>query len=778
MPSELEEASSKCKDVVYSFSSYEDSRPNLNKPIDHGPAKYIQKVRVTRASPPKPAYDPLQFVQLKPCSLVKSAQEQIKKSEIVKKCKEDKKEEPEEWQCNLDNWKSSRRKRVEHIIDRVVEVKKFELEEHDRNRRKSKTFNEMLEERGSRRLKPLPIYFDGDNDDLSELGLSTPESSDKFTPNETENMGGKLYNTTSNTDLSEYTYEGAIEVYKSRVSRASCSQTDHLVDYGTVNNTNSVSSKGSENISYSDENDRNVNIEHGKTFDSLQRDVPKIDFLKRKQLFEKEHAVTDSEHERRRLSDDVIAIAVSVKERLSVLQCHEHDLSDPQSKLPPVSFSDLKNRLEIFERDTRNAGIVQYNCSKAKATALPKCSSQDQINNNVKNTEFALGGTSDQACSVKTIYNTGSDKQPASDLEYNENVDSDHEDSGIHTTDVSCSVSQADEQNYEVEHVASGDSNVQTKTANSYNEIEPSISPDHDDTRNANILDDALEMAFQEIDSSELTPMCENIHEPIYQNIKNVENQSLAPELSNVDEPYYQVPKSIEPYYEVPKTIPIPFYENVDMKQPFAIVTEDNVSVGDNTVLIIGLNKLQPPTEKPPPPPPPEIVQETVEPIECCSRNSEDYIEQINSTKHIKKDTCERRSNFLGIEEIVAHNELIKLPTCVVANNDSQHESKHLKNQKVTKSGIGMFGNSDAAESRDSGVSENHSRQSSDFCNVLYDDPDDFMKPKLNEHKILQLNAFKDHQFGHYVQADASQQDILSGATILNKEQMRVKTAI
>lgn len=48
---------------------------------------------------------------------------------------------------NLDNWKCSRRKRVEHIIDRVVEVKKFELEEHERNRRKAKTFSEMMEER-------------------------------------------------------------------------------------------------------------------------------------------------------------------------------------------------------------------------------------------------------------------------------------------------------------------------------------------------------------------------------------------------------------------------------------------------------------------------------------------------------------------------------------------------------------------------------------------------------------------------------------------------------
>jgi len=48
---------------------------------------------------------------------------------------------------NLDNWKNSRRKRQEHIIERVVEVKKLEMEDHDRNRRRSKTFSEMMEER-------------------------------------------------------------------------------------------------------------------------------------------------------------------------------------------------------------------------------------------------------------------------------------------------------------------------------------------------------------------------------------------------------------------------------------------------------------------------------------------------------------------------------------------------------------------------------------------------------------------------------------------------------
>lgn len=47
---------------------------------------------------------------------------------------------------NLDNWKSSRRKRVEPIIERCVELRKME-QEPNQPRAKSKTFNEMLEER-------------------------------------------------------------------------------------------------------------------------------------------------------------------------------------------------------------------------------------------------------------------------------------------------------------------------------------------------------------------------------------------------------------------------------------------------------------------------------------------------------------------------------------------------------------------------------------------------------------------------------------------------------
>ncbi|XP_041630345.1 PHD finger protein rhinoceros isoform X3 [Drosophila kikkawai] len=150
------------------------------------PTSYVAKARVTRPTPPAPSKNPMQFVQIKPCNLYQTAQQQLKKAEEVKKLKEVKKEEPEEWQNNLDNWKSSRRKRVEHIIDRVVETKKLELEEHDRMRRKSKTFTEMMEERAERggprgraKLASLAVYNEDETNDLSDLGIGTSSASGK-----------------------------------------------------------------------------------------------------------------------------------------------------------------------------------------------------------------------------------------------------------------------------------------------------------------------------------------------------------------------------------------------------------------------------------------------------------------------------------------------------------------------------------------------------------------------------------------------------------------------
>lgn len=66
--------------------------------ISYDPTEYVQKARITKAAPPPPAYNPMQFVAVKPVKLYKTAEEQLKKTEEMKIVKEVKKEDAEEWQ--------------------------------------------------------------------------------------------------------------------------------------------------------------------------------------------------------------------------------------------------------------------------------------------------------------------------------------------------------------------------------------------------------------------------------------------------------------------------------------------------------------------------------------------------------------------------------------------------------------------------------------------------------------------------------------------------------
>lgn len=453
------------KDVVYSINSYEDTR-NANVSVSYDPTDYIQKARVTRALPPKPAYDPLQFVQLKPCSLVKTAQEQMKKVDVVKKIKDEKKEEPEEWQCNLDNWKSSRRKRVEHIIDRVVEVKKLELEEHDRNRRKSKTFNEMMEERCSRRLKYLPIYNDDDNNDLSDLGINN-DPPDQMDSTSRDRCNATSQDTSNDYDLNEYTYEGAIEDYKSRISRATHSSSDNNqqsesnADQKTLLGKSKITGKSCNEVRLTTKDDTNM-------FVTLLPEVPKIDFSRRKQLFEKEPD-QPSECESKRQSSDFVS-TLSIKERLSVLQLNQaQETNEPEKfkkAVPDVSFTDLKNRLETFEREIRTFENKEESFKSSSHKSSIETS--NAVGHNVILSSLSPEKSKDANESLNkplyllSSYNDILKQKTALELDENDNIDTDREDSGIHTTDVSCSVSQADDQNEEVEQLTNDESDVRT----------------------------------------------------------------------------------------------------------------------------------------------------------------------------------------------------------------------------------------------------------------------------------------------------------------------------
>ncbi|XP_054005603.1 serine-rich adhesin for platelets isoform X1 [Hylaeus anthracinus] len=372
--------------------------------ITHEPPK----LKTTLKTPPKQATNPLQFVKVGPCSLYRTAQEQLQKVQEVKKIKQEVRDDPEDWQSNLDNWKSSRRKRQEHIIERVVEVKKLELEEHDRQRRRSKTFSEMMEERGNRGRKlsiSLAMYHEEDANDLSDLGIGTSSgkssvsgdthddthsvlsdrdseieknhsdldnvpsesviSSDVTSSSTTttimststaitkkpfgngfhsnHNHNNQEYDsattaTTSSPEPEEYTYEGAIRSYVSRVSqnipRRSLVSLDAKLD----------SAKSSTNASKTSLND------DGKPTAPLV----KVDILKRREIFEKASQKNNDSKTNNRLSGDFTGTK-SIKERLSNLEKQKHDAdnSDKTGKaLNRLSgdMSSIRERLSHLEK--------------------------------------------------------------------------------------------------------------------------------------------------------------------------------------------------------------------------------------------------------------------------------------------------------------------------------------------------------------------------------------------------------------------------------------------
>lgn len=215
---------------------------------------------------------------------------------------------------------------------------------------------------------------------------------------------------------------------------------------------------------------------------------------------------------------------------------------------------------------------------------------------------------------------------------------------------------------------------------------------------------EALELAFNAIDSEshhhDSSTTNDTTIEHIYENINEIDIETNGPFTQSADdEPHYQIPKPVEPYYQVPKSKPESLYENV------AIVLSTNKSVFDakDDYSMSMRQKMEPPKEKPPPPP----IEDDGEIGDCEDDETIDQsMKRNNSTRRIKKEIRSKRSSFLGIEGS-KEDEMESLLAL-----HPNFEDQLLRKQSYIKAGL--YSNSDTSESRDSGVSENHSRQSSE----------------------------------------------------------------
>ncbi|XP_052119951.1 uncharacterized protein LOC113204576 isoform X8 [Frankliniella occidentalis] len=811
-----------------SSSGHNDSH-KLDSTMDYIPT------RMTKVSTPKPAANPLQFVKVGPCDLFKSAQETLKKVEEVKKLKREVRDEAEDWQSNLDNWKCSRRKRVEHIIDRVVEVKKFELEEHERNRRKAKTFNEMMEERTSRgRKMSLLVHKDDDSNDLSDLGIGT--SSDKSSVSEDygnddsnsvedgdvsvkihfsdqngdSEPSGKLKNHNGRRDevseLEEYTYDRAIQGYvnftetrvKSRnanqISRsesecveetseemAACSftQIESAAPVRKPRNDSKVEEDiaeierlQSDNISSSDlqSPEKKVN-------------VPKVNILKRKELFERSESSELNEHlkvapraagdflnsksirdrvsnlerqkseeqsekmkqvkqlsseisvkdrlsrlERQQSSDSelrscsnsnlpilgssgdvVVSPPPSIKDRLSSLeQVASHDRTsktvaeitpasiknrlseleapkEPLKKVTPVKDPSFRDKLANFR-----SSELDLNCQEAQKSNSSFVDSSAR-NSNTTESEFYHKRTFHRSLdsldvdsssllnneryervqSLEDLDSCGPNRNYPASASSNENLvlsshsgDTDREDSGIHTADVSCSVSQADEPAdfSDVPCTNMLDGNYENERNNEY--APPTI-----------VSQLAKINLTSETPHKNVPPQPEAAPIPYSRSGKPGGAQSSASEellsltsaetdidvSSFLDQALMEEDLKMEPVYS--RVDPEQKHDGLDPKQLLQFIAKKDICRNnqpqDVAVLPLAFPltssmTAEPPKEKPPPPPielsDEEDPKRNIMASNFNSNNNSTNLTRHGSTKRLIKDIRQKRSDFLGID--------------------------------------------------------------------------------------------------------------------------------
>ena len=190
--------------------------------------------------------------------------------------------------------------------------------------------------------------------------------------------------TTAKVTSNEYTYDDAIEDYKSRVSRA-------------VNP---------------------VQQPFSTTSMAAKLDVPKIDIWKRRELFESQSDNTNSNNNSG--NSKVGGEITSIKDRISSLKSNLVTQAAPITprKVELPTSTKLKDRLSSLQ---------------SSVTVEEKRPIEMQFRNVQEvNNEFEQ----------QNVMKAPAGLMLADD---NESLDTDREDSGIHTTDVSCSVSQADQ---------------------------------------------------------------------------------------------------------------------------------------------------------------------------------------------------------------------------------------------------------------------------------------------------------------------------------------------
>lgn len=540
----------------------------------------------------------------------------------------------------------------------------------------------------------------------------------------------KLANNNNNKeDTEQYTYEGAIQNYRSRIK-------------SKINIDESIFNK-------SQEYNRN------KEVNEAQNLLPKGNLFKRKEMFEVDKVSEQLDTSASRKLSEEFANTQSIKDRLkSLVQYTEQPLKTTDKYDVPVKS--VKERLQNFNRqndcDNNNyrplrESVSHSNINKISNYLLDKSNSHSSLDtkNNTKNDWMIKDETYDRSSSPEAeiymnklnMFNRDLDtimhgksirNNIDNDMDYMRHPNymssassndivagsSDREDSGIHTADVSCSVSQADEQLDDNELNSNtipkciemlqinGDDTINDRTS-SKNE--------HDVKKKFEIdehYDDHMRDEIESIPSENLESFINSVREFI-----NAERQHTDVNAIVVQQKSPEPPATITDDDRIdnsgyPQSA---IYENVEIKQfPPEFITND--LFGNPALSLAPPKHILPPKEKPPPPPP---ATDTERP--------DVNLKRLNSAKRIKKEIQIKRSSFLGLDDPIDDQldpeAIIDKPPDI--KSFLQRESNLEKTLYKKLQGTRDAGLSEV-ESQDSGLDIERGRLSSDtWCSSLID---------------------------------------------------------
>lgn len=244
------------------------------------------------------------------------------------------------------------------------------------------------------------FYFQSDNPDTEKVHSDADNNSTQEESTVRDYVSSPGYDTsssnapTSSPDPCEYTYEGAIQDYKSRVLRASSgtftsvSSTVTSVATATVTATTAapikaLKSPGSEieqrlnaftNNAATSNGTANGNGENGID----KKNLPKIDINKRREMFEKEAAATAVTVRKSFDAPATKAIAevttkISIKDRVSSLENREEVKDAAVKKLNRLSgeFNRVKDRLSNIESPIVNSVAIEDKPPKIDVPVVP-----------------------------------------------------------------------------------------------------------------------------------------------------------------------------------------------------------------------------------------------------------------------------------------------------------------------------------------------------------------------------------------------------------------------